>query len=249
MAQETLKGIFEGMPGFTALESQGRDIDLTIDRSLWQQGISVEVYTAHEVLIKTDPKTPMEEIIAFLAQHKRFMLNRIRLYQDRRTTEDTIPLLANGDVVKLFGKPYTVERREDVRWARMSDNKILVPLGATRFGELNGDIRRLSYRELKAMTDAYADLYGFSYSSIHINERRTAWGDCDSHKRIGFNVSLAFLPEPLVEYVVVHELAHTREMNHGRNFWLEVRRVLSDYEERREELKRYNLDWYLDRIA
>lgn len=249
MKREIYKDIFKGMPGFASLENQGGDIRLIIERSPLNTGVSLSVYTPHEVRVKTGDQTSMTRIIAFIVQHRRFILNRIYRYQKKEKAERTIPLFANGETIKLFGKSYVVVRRGDVGRTKMSGNKIFVPLGATRFSELNDDISRLAYCELKAMTDAYADLYGFSYSSIHINERRTAWGVCDNHKCIGFNISLAFLPEALVEYVVVHELAHTREMNHGKNFWMEVERVLPNYKELQEALRNYNIEWYLSRIA
>lgn len=246
---EIYKNFFKGIKGFAEFEAIGKGIDLTVERCTAIRGIAIEVYTSHEVKVRAEQGTGIQAITEALKKHRRFIINRLRYYSNAIAAQNTIPLFAHGEKITICGKRYIVERREDICWARIEGYKILVPMKAGNYSELRDTVKRLAYQRLKAMTDAFAELYGFTYSSIHINQRKTAWGDCDTYKRIGYNISLAFLPENLVEYVVVHELAHTREMNHGKNFWAEVRRVLPDYKDRVEAMKSYNVAWYLDRIT
>lgn len=64
-----------------------------------------------------------------------------------------------------------------------------------------------------------ASEHGFDVSSIAVRSQRTRWASCSSRKTISINTRLLFLPEPLVRYAMLHELAHTVEMNHGPRFW------------------------------
>lgn len=68
-------------------------------------------------------------------------------------------------------------------------------------------------------------------------EQKTRWGSCSSKGNLNFNWKLVRMPEEVLDYVVVHELAHRKEMNHSKAFWAIVESVLSDYRERRKWLK------------
>ena len=83
----------------------------------------------------------------------------------------------------------------------------------------------------------YACLMGVTYGRITIREQKTRWGSCSGRGNLNFNWKLTLMPNELLDYVVVHELAHRTEMNHSRNFWRIVEQVLPDYQERRRRLK------------
>ncbi len=85
----------------------------------------------------------------------------------------------------------------------------------------------------------YARLMGVSYGRITIREQKTRWGSCSGKGNLNFNWKLTLMPAELLDYVVVHELAHRREMNHSRDFWRIVEQVLPDYQTRRRELKEW----------
>ena len=83
----------------------------------------------------------------------------------------------------------------------------------------------------------FARLMSVSYRNITIREQKTRWGSCSSEKNLNFNWKLILLAPELLDYLVVHELAHRREMNHSKNFWKIVEAELTDYWERRRRLK------------
>ena len=72
---------------------------------------------------------------------------------------------------------------------------------------------------------------------IRLSNGRTRWGSCHRDGRISLNWRLIQVPLPLVDYVIVHELAHLREMNHSLRFWQSVARVIPDYAARRAKIR------------
>ncbi|MCI0533439.1 M48 family metallopeptidase [bacterium] len=83
--------------------------------------------------------------------------------------------------------------------------------------------------------------YGFSWKRIFIKNHSAQWGSCSANKNLNFNYRIVHLPEELVDYIIVHELCHLREMNHSKRFWNLVGKAIPRYEDRERMLKRYFL--------
>lgn len=86
-------------------------------------------------------------------------------------------------------------------------------------------------------TAFYASIMKVSYGRISIREQKTRWGSCSGAGNLNFNWRLIFAPEEVLNYVVVHELAHRREMNHSKAFYTLVEAVLPDYRSSRKWLR------------
>lgn len=87
----------------------------------------------------------------------------------------------------------------------------------------------------------YSKVMGVSVNKITIRNQKTRWGSCSSKGNLNFNYQLYYMPEELMDYVVIHELSHRRYMDHSEKFWSEVERYCPDYEKRRNSLKKYSL--------
>lgn len=101
-------------------------------------------------------------------------------------------------------------------------------------------VEKLSMDEIRALADEalklipervrhYASLLGVKYGRITIRNQRSRWGSCSGRKNLNFNCLLMLTPPEVIDSVVVHELAHLKEMNHSDRFYAEVLRVFPDY--------------------
>ena len=97
--------------------------------------------------------------------------------------------------------------------------------------------RKQAAEAIKARCRYYAPVMGVSYGTVTIREQKTRWGSCSTKGNLNFNWKLVLMPPEILDYVVVHELAHRIQMNHSAAFWAEVGKILPDYKERRQWLK------------
>lgn len=113
--------------------------------------------------------------------------------------------------------------------------------------------QKLSWEELSRLKDRtasliqqrlhfFAPLVGVTYGRVTIRHQRTRWGSCSAKGNLNFNCLLALTPPEVLDYVVVHELCHLRELNHSSHFWAAVERVLPDYAASRKWLKEHGAE-------
>ena len=86
----------------------------------------------------------------------------------------------------------------------------------------------------------FAKLHGYQYDKCRLSHANTRWGSCSSNKTISLNIGLMKLPEPLRDYVILHELAHLHHMDHSKAFWAEVASHDPHYKSHEKKLKMFN---------
>jgi len=117
------------------------------------------------------------------------------------------------------------------------DHKIL----SIKFNNID---RREARRILVKRLDELAKEHGFSYNRVFIRNQKTRWGSCSLKNNINLNVKLFRLPERLTDYVIIHELVHTRIKSHNKKFYAELERIVYDRKPLDKELKKYGV-WLL----
>ena len=102
---------------------------------------------------------------------------------------------------------------------------------------LEAQYRKEARRRITERAAYFAEKMGVDYGRIAIKAAKTRWGSCSAQGNLNFHWKLILMPPAILDYVVVHELAHRIEMNHSPRFWTQVERILPDYRERRRWLK------------
>jgi len=79
--------------------------------------------------------------------------------------------------------------------------------------------------------------YNFKWGRVTIRNQKTRWGSCSKKGNLNFNYKIALLKPSQADYIIVHELCHLKEFNHGKNFWSLVAQTIPDYKEVRSSLR------------
>lgn len=104
-------------------------------------------------------------------------------------------------------------------------------------GPDTGDLNPSEARKvLKSRLEELARTHGFVFEGMSIRAQKTRWGSCSANNRISLNIQLLVLPPRLRDYVLLHELVHTRIKNHGPEFWASLDRYVGDARRLRSEL-------------
>jgi hypothetical protein len=104
---------------------------------------------------------------------------------------------------------------------------------------LHAALREHARAVLRERLALHAPRLGVAVPPLRLSSARTRWGSCNQRGGISLNWRLVFMPLAVVDYVVAHELAHLKEMNHGPRFWSVVEQLCPDWRALRSELRRH----------
>jgi predicted metal-dependent hydrolase len=86
----------------------------------------------------------------------------------------------------------------------------------------------------------FAETYNFTYNRVFIRDQKTLWGSCSSRRNLSFNWRLIQTPLDIIDYIVVHELVHTRILRHSKAFWSRVESIYPQHRQARLWLKNFH---------
>jgi len=147
-----------------------------------------------------------------------------------------------GESFLYLGQAYPLEIVSDAKKEIVLENGFKLAESAQTHAELvfQNWYRRQARQVIEARVAFFANMYQFHYEKIRVTSARTRWGSCSSKGTLSFSWRLILTPLDQVDYVIVHELAHTVHHNHSKRFWKMVEKLMPDYKERRKQLRGYS---------
>lgn len=122
---------------------------------------------------------------------------------------------------------------------RMDKYKDMIPLPNGHKDYL--EKKSIVYEFLNDRLDFFAKLYGVKYGRVSVRSQRSIWGSCSRSGSLQFNYKIYYLNLQLRDYIIVHELCHIKEHNHGARFWGLVERTFPYHKKLRKQLRKYLL--------
>ena len=195
------------------------------------------------------PRYRVAELVAEHADWARAQLDRQARLRDAIALPDALTLAFDSSTTPIVypgdGKP----RQGDLfalpgaACIRLRSREQRAPIA-----ELRSWVRQRARCLLPPLLDRVSRRTGLAYSGVTIRSQKTRWGSCSSRGSISLNDQLLFLPPDTVEYLAIHELCHTRHLDHSRRFWALVESHCGDYRRYERELasaRQAVPDWFL----
>lgn len=176
-------------------------------------------------------------IEAFVRSKQDWIYKKLQLTKQNMLLKETHQL-SYGDEIYYLGQPYPIYGREGNRIGFQQGFYVPYELSKDEIKDAVIQVYKLLAKNiLQNKVQYYAQLMQVSPSSIRVNSAKTRWGSCSSKRGINFSWRLIMADESVVDYVVVHELSHLKEMNHSKQFWAIVEMYLPAYKEEKKKLK------------
>jgi predicted metal-dependent hydrolase len=206
--------------------------------------MSVRVYPGGRVEVVVPPGVPPITVQRFVGTHSQWISRRVEDLSAVGTPLNAGPptVIHVPAVGRSFNVEYEHTRSTSIRPQLFSGDvlKVFGPIHdqAAIATALRQWLSDLAYDEMGLQLAAVARELGLGFSRIQIRRQRTRWGSCSATGTISLNVCLMFLEPAVVRYLFVHELCHTRHMNHSSRFWALVEHYEPDYRRLDRELLR-----------
>ena len=211
--------------------------DYTLIRSQ-RKSVALHIRPDSTLEVRAPLKMPKAAIDNIVALKEDWINQKLPLVQERQ--EKKLAFSLNyGDMVLVRGKEYPIAAKPGNRIGFDDDQFYMPPdLSSEDIKYACVEIYKLVAKQvLTKKTIDFSRRMGVIPSAIKINSAKTRWGSCSARKSINYSWRLIMAEDDVIDYVVVHELAHITEMNHSERFWAIVAEVLLNYEAQRDRLK------------
>ncbi|MEQ8296090.1 MAG: SprT family zinc-dependent metalloprotease [Nitratireductor sp.] len=216
----------------------GRALPLKIVENARARRLTLRIDAGGQGLrVTVPPGLPPREIDRFLETHRGWLEARLEKFPDR-------PQVRPGIKIPLRGVPHLVVhepgRRGTVEVAAVEGEPALIVHGERRHlsRRLADFLKREARRDIEALVARHAGAVGRPARAIRYRDTTSRWGSCTADGVLSFSWRIMMAPPAVIDYLVAHEVAHLREMNHGPKFWSLCRTLCPRTDEAKTWLKR-----------
>jgi predicted metal-dependent hydrolase len=222
----------------------GQAVSYTLKRSYRARHLRLEVRPGIGLVVVVPKSCKLGDVPEVLRRRAGWILQKLAEVSQRRDASEVRPLETN-DVVPFLGEELilAVQKTDGAKGnVKLDGNRLTVQLGPG-----DGDVaavlekwfREEAARVLKQRADELSDRLGMQYRRMVIRGQKTRWASCSTSGTLSLNWKLMMMPPSVIDYVLIHELAHLKEMNHSKRFWRLVDEHCPEWVERREWLRKH----------
>ncbi|HEX4116896.1 MAG TPA: SprT family zinc-dependent metalloprotease [Solirubrobacteraceae bacterium] len=209
------------------------EIEYTVRRSKRARRVRVNVRDHTDVEVVLPVHAPERAAAAAVRELSPWIERR--LSEGRRALAQ---VAERAGTVPYLGTPLELTPQPGRTRAHRSGEKLFVPVGDYR-PAVERLYRRLAREEVAKRLDSAVEQIGASYSGLSIRAQSTRWASCSAKGAMSFNWRLLLAPEPVLDYVVWHEVCHLEIRDHSPRFWALVQSRCTGWREQRDWLRRY----------
>ena len=191
------------------------------------------------VEVRAPLKAPKRDIDKFVASKEKWITDKLAASISRQALRESFSL-TYGDDVLYRGKEYPIAAKPGDR-VGFDGKRFYMPPEMTPEQVKHACVQiysMLAKHDLTIKTLEFTNQMGVMPIAVKINGAKTRWGSCSGKRSLNFSWRLIMADDEVIDYVVVHELAHITEMNHSARFWAIVGGILPDYKKRQKQLKK-----------
>ncbi len=221
----------------TNLRNKNKIIISNIIRSK-RKTLALEISQDAKLIVRAPAKTPLSYIERLILQKRLWILKKQRAAHNRAKLYSPKEFVDNEDFLYL-GNTYKLSVTEGCRLPFTFDKGFKISrLYTASARELFTNWYKERARDrIQERLKLYSQATGLKYNKFCISGAKKRWGSCSVKGNLRFTWRLIMAPLKVIDYVVVHELAHVAIKNHSKNFWAKVRTIMPDYKPARDWLK------------
>ena len=200
-----------------------------------RRSLAIEIKPSGEVLVRAPNALPQADIDAFIEQKSAWIEDKQSKAQQYLKAN---PSYQDGELMLYLGETYPIKYTAGDQAQVVFDGQRFTVSGDASFAFKQFYKQQFEKVALPRL-DYYAQKYQLPYRQVRLKAQKTRWGSCGANNDINLNYLLAMAPISVIDYVLIHELCHTRIKNHSKDFWQLVASIAPDYQQAQTWLKQH----------
>jgi predicted metal-dependent hydrolase len=219
------------------------DLEIAVSISDRRKSVRLTVERDASVTAVAPPQVSRDELVAMVEAKRAWLYSKLAEHRDFGEDRPAREYVA-GEGFPYLGRSYRLRIVEPGSEVRLIRGRLELNRGGGA-RELVRWYCRVGEPWLKRRIATWASRMGLEVTSLRVQPLGYRWGSCSREGRINIHWATMQLPPTLIDYVLVHEVAHMLQPHHSNDFWRLVERTMPDYQQRRERLRRLGPDLWL----
>ena len=227
--------------------SNGRMLRIEVKKSKRAKQYWLKANVSEIYLIAPTVNYEINQVMRFLDSKKEWILKTLEYYE--RVRSNYVEANLKSGTISFLGKRYNLQITKDIAPSVIvSDNLSKITFHVTDRRKYKDDLKQWYFEQTRRIVSERLDLIRIrnpslpAYNKVSIKNQRSRWASCSENGNLNFNLILAALPIEIIDYVIIHELAHLIELNHSNDFWNIVKMTDPEFQTHRKLLHKYRYE-------